>query len=87
LDKPVLSNNYNTLGEGFKKKKNKKQILTYNFTNITLFINQVSKFQRNILKTAFIRFKNVRKKPKPLNNQPPKSKSSFHSDYTASTNN
>ena len=83
----MLSNNYNTLGEGFKKKTNKKHILTYNFTNITLFLNQIFKFQRTILKNVFVSLKNVPKKPKVLTNQPPKSKSSFHSDYTASTTN
>lgn len=50
-------------------------------------MNHITKIKRSILKDALTCFKNVNKKPKPINNQPPKSKSSFHSDYTASTTN
>lgn len=80
-------NNYNNLGEGFKKKTNKKYTLVYNYTNITLFWSYVSKVHTILIKKIFNTLKSTQNKPKFIKNQPPKSKSSFHSDYTACTAN
>lgn len=59
----------------------------YNFSNITLFVSHIAKVQNNRIKNVFSSLKNVSSKPKYIKNQPPISKSSFQSDYTACTSN